>query len=81
MNRGECFTPNITASQWLIPLLRGVWNYSENKKGSGTNARNIIKCKAITVNGYSVTLDEVIDYPVLSVVIYPNSAKRKITIF
>lgn len=81
MFKGEYFIPAKPASAWLLPILKDVWNYSENKKGSGTNGRNIIRQGAIHVNGYAVTLEEVIDFPVLSVVIYPKSKTRKITIF
>ena len=79
--KGECFTPNKTVSEWLIPVLKGIWNHSENKAGGSTFARNLIKQQAVRVNGFPVELNELVDFPVVSIVVFPKSASRRITLF
>lgn len=79
--KGEFFIPNKKASQWLLPLLKGVWNHAERKPCGSNAARNIILQKSVWINGFSVDLDEVVDFPVLSVVVFPKSPKNRVTLF
>ena len=77
----ECFIPNKTVSDWLLPLLKGIWNHAENKAGGSNFARNLIKQQAVRINGFPVELNELVDFPVVSIVVFPKSATRRITLF
>ncbi len=79
--KGEFFVPNKTVTEWLVPLLKGIWNHSENKAGGSTFARNLIKQQSVRINGFAVELNEFVDFPVVSIVVFPKSASRRITLF
>jgi hypothetical protein len=72
--------PNKQAVSWLLPVIKGVWNPSEKKPASGTTVRQWIEQGVIQINNEPVTANEFIDFPVFSIVVFPNS-KRRITIW
>jgi len=73
--------PMMPALQYLMPLVKGVWDHSSNKPASGSAVRRWISEGTIVVNGERVTADEMLDYPVFSVVVFPKSDRRRITLF
>lgn len=72
--------PNRPALQHLLPLVKGVWNHSEKKPASGSAVRRWVAEGSIHVNGERVSPSELLDFPVWSIVVFPNS-KHKVTIF
>lgn len=77
----EFVLPNMPVGQYLMPLVKGVWNHAEKKPASGTAIRNWIKEGTIQINGEKADFSEVLDYPIFSIVIFPNSSSKRITIF
>lgn len=73
--------PMMPALQYLMPLVKGVWDHSNNKPASGSAVRRWISEGTIVVNGERVTADEMLDYPVFSIVVFPKSDRRRITLF
>lgn len=73
--------PNMLALQWLIPLIHGIWNDEEKKSVSNSAVRRWIDQGALQVNGEKVLSKEVVDFPVFSVVLFPKSDKKRITIW
>lgn len=72
--------PNLTVQEWLVPLVKGIWNKEENKPASTSAAKRWISGGAVHVNGAPITLGDFVDFPVFSVVIFPKS-KGKVTIW
>jgi hypothetical protein len=68
--------PNMKASEWLVPLVAGVWNREESKSASKSAARRWISNGSVKVNGESVSLDELINFPVFSIIVFPKSNRR-----
>ncbi|HWT40542.1 MAG TPA: hypothetical protein VN081_04745 [Dongiaceae bacterium] len=73
--------PNMTASAWLFPMLKGIWNHDEGKPASGSAVRRWVAEGKVKVNGENVSPQELIDFPVYSVVLNPKSEKRRVTLF
>ena len=73
--------PMMLALQYLMPLVRGVWNHSDNKPASGSAVRRWIDEGSVKINGGRVTQKEMLDYPIYSIVVFPNSPTRKVTLF
>lgn len=71
--------PMMKASEWLVPLVAGIWNHEESKPASKSAARRWIANGSVKINGESVTLDEIVDFPIFSIVVFPKSI-RKVTL-
>lgn len=79
-------TAPLTAWSLLMHLARAHHQFFSVEKpclpASNSELKRWIKNGSLEINGYvDRNPDEVIDYPVMSVVIHPKSAKRRTTIF
>jgi hypothetical protein len=78
----DAFIPNKTAYQWLLGLGKeGFWDAAENKPASNSTLRRFIEQGAIRFNGKVVKPNDMLDFPILSVVLFPKSDKQYTTIF
>lgn len=75
----------MTALQYLISIHSlgscGFWSM-ENPKSPASNSelRRWIKNSAFHINGHAVSVDEVIDFPLHRVVLFPKNEKKRITL-
>lgn len=79
----ESHTPErLTALQYLMPILKGKWDHSANQPGTGQSVRRWIKDKAVHINGFPFEdLNEIVDFPIFSLVLFPNNPRRKTTLW
>lgn len=78
----EAFIPNKTVVQWLMGLgANGFWNQEEKKAASNTLLRRWIDQGVIRINGKVMKQNDMLDFPVLSVIIFPKSERLYSTIF
>lgn len=69
--------PNKKAIDFLLPIVRGMWNHGEKKKMSGTAARQLIKQRGqILIDGEPIDPEEMLDFPIWSIVVFPKSIRR-----
>lgn len=78
-------TPVLTAWSLLIQLSRAHHSFYSTERAhtpvSNSELKRWILKGSLEINGYADTdPKEIIDYPVLSIVIHPNSKKRRTTI-
>lgn len=78
----QAFTPNKTAYEWLLGLGKvGFWDVAEKKAASNSTLRRWIEQGAIRFNGKVVKPNDLLDFPILSVIIFPKSDKQYTTIW
>jgi hypothetical protein len=75
----------LTAFKFLVEIQNfgaGRFWSMENPKipASNSELKRWIKANAFHINGRPVTPDEVIDYELVSVVLFPKNGKKRITI-
>lgn len=76
----DAFLPNMTALQWLIN--RGpLWDSAEKKFASNSALRRWLDQGAVRFNGQVVTANKMLDFPVLSVIMFPKSDTQRITLY
>jgi hypothetical protein len=73
--------PNRPALQHLMPLVKGIWNPAEKKPASGTAVRQWLANGTVVINGEKVDANEMLDFPIWSIVVFPNSDQRRVTIW
>lgn len=73
--------PNVTAYQWLIGLGVGFWDKAEKKAASKSTLRRFIEQGAIRFNGKIVKPNDMLDFPILSVVMFPKSDTQYLTLY
>lgn len=74
----------LTAKKWLIELNKSCQFVSRevpNKKASSSELQRWIEQGAILFNGERVKRDEVIDFPIISVVLFPKSERNRCTLY
>ena len=77
-----------TALQYMIAVhtfgsgltKTGFWSHEQNRIASNSELRRWINQGAILFNGESMKHDEPLDFPLFSVVLFPKSLKRRITV-
>lgn len=78
----EAFIPNVTAYEWLMRQGKaGFWDTSEKKPASNSTLRRYIEQGAIRFNGKVVKPNDLLDFPILSVVVFPKSEKQYTTLY
>lgn len=75
----------MTALQYLIAVhafgAGGFWSIESPKKpASNSELRRWITQQSLHINGEPVTVDEVLDYPLHTVVLFPKSQRRRCTL-
>ena len=77
----EAFIPNITALEWFKRIGgNGFWNTEENKFASNSVLRRWIEQGAIRFNDKIVKPDTMLDFPILSLVLFPKSDTKRTTL-
>lgn len=78
----EAFIPNMTAYEWLRNLGPvGFWDVSEKKAASNSTLRRFVEQGAIRFNGKVLKPNDKLDFPILSVVMFPKSDKQYTTLY
>jgi hypothetical protein len=78
----DAFIPNMTASQWLMRLGKsGFWDHSQKCAASNSTLRRFIEQGAIRFNGKVVKPDEMLDFPILSIIMFPKSETQYKTLY
>lgn len=77
----DAFVPNMTAFQWVKRQGSGFWDQSEKKVASNSALRRFIEQGIFRFNGKIVKPDTVLNFPVLSVIMFPKSDKQYSTIW
>lgn len=78
----DAFIPNVTAYEWLMRLGKmGFWDRAEKKAASNSTLRRWIEQGAIRFNGRIVKPNDVLDFPILSVVLFPKSESQYTTLY
>lgn len=78
----DAFIPNKTAYEWLLGLGRvGFWDVAEKKPASNSTLRRFIEQGAIRFNGKVVKPNDMLDFPILSVVMFPKSETQYTTLY
>lgn len=78
----DAFIPNMTAWQWLSGIgAKGFWNQEEKKAASNTLLRRWLEQGVIRINGKIVKPNDMLDFPILSVILFPKSDRLYNTIF
>lgn len=80
-NIADAFIPNVTAYQWLLRQGAGFWDRAEKKPASNSALRRVIEQGAIRFNGKVVKPNDLLDFPILSVVMYPKSDEQYNTLY
>lgn len=76
----DAFIPNVTALQWLIS--RGpLWDSAEKKFASNSALRRWIDQGAVRFNGQILKATTMLDFPIISVMMYPKSDTQRITLY
>lgn len=72
----------LSAIQFMVRLntLSPFWNAEENKPASNSVLRRWIEQSAILFNGERMKFDELIDFPLFSLVLFPKSSAKRITV-
>jgi len=78
----------MTALQYILSIHNfgsgltktGFWSHEQNKIASNSEIRRWIENGSILINHERVTCNEVIDFPLHSVILFPKSDKRRITV-
>lgn len=79
---GDFFIPNVTALQWLLNLGKeGFWNVGEKKPASNSDLRRWVEQGAIRFNGKILKPNDMLDFPIISVVLFPKSDTQYTTLF
>lgn len=78
----DAFIPNKTAYQWLLSLgTKGFWDQAEKKAASNSTLRRWLDQGAIRFNGKIVKANEMLDFPILSVILFPKSERQYTTLY
>ena len=78
----DAFIPNKTAYEWLLGLGKeGFWDVAEKKAASNSTLRRFIEQGAIRFNGKVVKPNDKLDFPILSIVMFPKSDKQYTTLY
>ena len=76
------FIPNKAALDWLIGLGKeGFWDHSQKCAASNSTLRRFIEQGAIRFNGKIVKPNDMLDFPIFSVVLFPKSKTQYTTLF
>lgn len=72
----------LTALQFMIRLneMSKFWNHEEKKPASNSVLRRWIEQGAILFNGERMLPNENVDFPLFSVIIFPKSESKRITL-
>lgn len=77
----EAVIPNITAWQYMQAIgAKGFWNQEEKKAASNSLLRRWLEQGVIRFNGKILKPNDVLDFPLISVIIFPKSDKLYTTI-
>lgn len=73
----------MTAWEYMIDLHKSCFFMSKERPGRATNSELKRWCqnKAVLINGKRVNYDDEITFPINQLVLFPNSSKKRITIF
>lgn len=77
----EFVIPNVKARDWIMSISKGVWNHEENKVASNSALNRWLKQGAFQINGEAASPDEVLDFPVWSLVLFARSKTKRVTLF
>lgn len=67
--------PNVTALEWVKNLGGGFWDQNEKKPASNSALRRMIEQGAIRFNGRILQPNTVLNFPLISVIMFPKSEK------
>lgn len=82
--------PMMTALSYIVSIHKyashpdvktGYWSHEQNRIASNSEIRRWIDQGAIVFNNEKVLPTEMLDFPIYSVIMFPKSGKRRITIF
>jgi hypothetical protein len=73
--------PNCTALALALRLAKGCWNPAEKKPASGSAVRRWLQEGSLVIDGERISPDEMLDYPIWSVVLFPKSNERRVTLW
>jgi hypothetical protein len=75
----------MNAWQWIISLHQVChFQTKEGKKvgdASNSELKRWLQNSVVQVNGERITWDEPMDFPIMSVVLFPNNQKQRTTLF
>ncbi len=80
----DAFIPNVTALELMLRLNAKpatFWDFAEKKAASNSAVRRWVEQGAVRFNGKILKPAQVIDFPVLSIVLFPKSDTQYITIW
>lgn len=77
----EAFIPNVTAFQWVKSQGGVFWDQSERKAASNSALRRFIEQGIFRFNGKILKPDTVLNFPVISVIMFPKSEVHYSTIW
>lgn len=80
-NQNLGYNQLMKAIDWLDHLTEYVWSKEGRPQfASKSEKRRWITQKSVIVNGFPLEIDDVIDFPILSIVLFPKG-KNKTTIW
>lgn len=78
----DAFIPNVTALEWLLSIgEKGFWDHSEKKAASRSLLRRWVEQGIIRFNGKILKPNDMLDFPILSVVLFPKTPEKYTTLF
>lgn len=78
----DAFIPNSTALEWLLRIgEKGFWDHAEKKPASRSLLRRWIEQGVIRFNGRILRPNDKLDFPILSVILFPKAPEKYITLF
>lgn len=83
-NVREAFIPNVTALEFMLQLNAKpatFWDYAEKKPASNSAIRRWVEQGAVRFNGKILKPTQMLDFPILSVVLFPKSDTQYTTIW
>ena len=82
--------PMMTALSYMVSIhsfrstperKTGFWSHEQNRVASNSEIRRWIEQGGIVFNGEKVSPTEMLDFPIHSVIMFPKSDKRRITLY
>lgn len=72
----------MTALQYLLSLhaICHFWNYDEVKEASNSYLRRLLNQGAVRINGAALKAGDEVQFPIHSLVLYPNNPRRRTTL-